>query len=99
MRRTLALFGEDCSRATQDTVLWGRGMWKGGFSDLELELGRRVSQVGLGDAAVTTNHKISVLKEHILWYTDIYIYMFLPRREMPHLYSYSIGQSSSHVHI
>lgn len=50
-------------------------MWKGGFSDLELELGRRVSQVGLGDAAVTTNHKISVLKEHILWYTDIYIYV------------------------
>ena len=61
MRRMLALFGEGSSRAAQGTVLWGRGLGKGGSSDLELEFGRRVNQVGLGDTAVTTNHKISVL--------------------------------------
>lgn len=39
-------------------------------------------------------------REYALWHTDIYIYiyMFLSRREMPHLYSYSIGQRRSHVH-
>ena len=40
-----------------EAEVWG----KGGSSDLELELGRRVSQVELGGAAVTNNPKISVL--------------------------------------
>ena len=63
-------------------------MGKGGSSELELELGRRGSQVGLGDAAVTTNHKISVLNStknsfSLMQYVDhgslgvVYLYILL----------------------